>query len=75
MQHGKAYRNSRALFDREKEYSPVEAVKLLKELRREAQERLRRAASTAEQVGLLQSVQDLSRQIEDLERSLRDLAV
>ena len=50
-------------------------IRRLKELRREAQERLRRAASPAEQVALLQSVQDFSRQIEDLERSLRDLAV
>ncbi len=32
MQHGKHYRNARALFDREKEYSPVEAIKLLKEM-------------------------------------------
>ncbi|TMK34610.1 MAG: 50S ribosomal protein L1 [Actinobacteria bacterium] len=28
--HGKNYRNARALFDREQEYSPVEAVRLLK---------------------------------------------
>jgi large subunit ribosomal protein L1 len=32
MQHGKQYRNSRSLFDREREYSPVEAVRLLKEM-------------------------------------------
>src|SRR5712691_726145 len=30
MQHGKNYRNARALFDREQEYSPVQAVRLLK---------------------------------------------
>jgi large subunit ribosomal protein L1 len=32
MSHGKNYRNARAAFDREKEYSPVEAVRLLKEM-------------------------------------------
>jgi large subunit ribosomal protein L1 len=32
MSHGKNYRNARATFDREKEYSPVEAVRLLKEM-------------------------------------------
>ncbi len=32
MQHGKQYRNARSLFDREREYSPVEAVRLLKEM-------------------------------------------
>src|SRR5881397_4285458 len=30
MQHGKNYRNARAAFDREQEYSPVEAIRLLK---------------------------------------------
>jgi large subunit ribosomal protein L1 len=30
MQHGKNYRNARAAFDREQEYSPVQAVRLLK---------------------------------------------
>jgi large subunit ribosomal protein L1 len=30
MRHGKRYRQSRAAFDREQEYSPVEAVRLLK---------------------------------------------
>jgi large subunit ribosomal protein L1 len=29
-QHGKNYRNARALFDREREYSPVEAIRMLK---------------------------------------------
>ena len=32
MSHGKNYRNARAAFDREHEYSPVEAVRLLKEM-------------------------------------------
>src|SRR5436309_2967767 len=32
MSHGKTYRQSRALIDRERAYSPVEAVRLLKEL-------------------------------------------
>jgi large subunit ribosomal protein L1 len=32
MQHGKQYRNARAAFDRETEYSPVEAIRLLKEM-------------------------------------------
>jgi large subunit ribosomal protein L1 len=32
MQHGKKYRNARGLIDREKVYSPVEAVQLLKGL-------------------------------------------
>ena len=32
MRHGKAYRNARATIDREQLYSPVEAVKLLKEM-------------------------------------------
>ena len=32
MIHGKQYRNARAAFDREQEYSPVEAIKLLKEM-------------------------------------------
>jgi large subunit ribosomal protein L1 len=32
MQHGKQYRNARAAFDREREYSPVEAIRLLKEM-------------------------------------------
>jgi large subunit ribosomal protein L1 len=31
-QHGKNYRNAKSLFDREREYSPVEAVRLLKEM-------------------------------------------
>ena len=31
-QHGKRYRQDRALFDRETEYSPVEAVRLLKQM-------------------------------------------
>ncbi len=30
MRHGKHYRNARSLFDREQEYSPVEAIRLLK---------------------------------------------
>ncbi len=30
--HGKNYRNAKALFDREQEYSPAEAVRLLKEM-------------------------------------------
>ena len=30
-QHGKAYRQARAKFDRETEYSPVQAIRLLKE--------------------------------------------
>jgi large subunit ribosomal protein L1 len=32
MQHGKNYRNAKALFDREQEYSPVAAIRLLKEM-------------------------------------------
>jgi large subunit ribosomal protein L1 len=32
MSHGKHYRNARAAFDREHEYSPVEAIKLLKDM-------------------------------------------
>ena len=32
MSHGKNYRNAKALFDREQEYSPVAAVRLLKEM-------------------------------------------
>jgi large subunit ribosomal protein L1 len=32
MSHGKRYRNDRALFDRERVYSPVEAVRLLKSM-------------------------------------------
>jgi len=32
MAHGKNYRNAKALFDREQEYSPAEAVRLLKEM-------------------------------------------
>ena len=50
-------------------------IRRLKGRRREAQERLRQAVSATEQTSLLQSVQELSQQIEDLERSLRDLAV
>ena len=30
--HGKQYRNARATFDREQEYSPVQAIRLLKEM-------------------------------------------
>jgi large subunit ribosomal protein L1 len=30
--HGKQYRNARAAFDREQEYSPVEAIRLLKDM-------------------------------------------
>jgi large subunit ribosomal protein L1 len=30
--HGKQYRNARAAFDREQEYSPVEAIRMLKEM-------------------------------------------
>ena len=30
--HGKQYRNARAAFDREQEYSPVEAITLLKDM-------------------------------------------
>src|SRR5689334_24189296 len=30
--HGKQYRNARAAFDREQEYSPVEAVRRLKDM-------------------------------------------
>jgi large subunit ribosomal protein L1 len=30
--HGKQYRNARAIFDREQEYSPVEAIRMLKEM-------------------------------------------
>jgi large subunit ribosomal protein L1 len=32
MTHGKQYRNARAAFDREQEYSPVEAIRLLKDM-------------------------------------------
>src|SRR6266702_4573644 len=32
MAHGKNYRNAKSLFDREHEYSPTEAVRLLKEM-------------------------------------------
>jgi large subunit ribosomal protein L1 len=32
MAHGKNYRNAKALFDREQEYSPVAAIRLLKEM-------------------------------------------
>jgi large subunit ribosomal protein L1 len=32
MAHGKQYRNARSAFDREREYSPVEAIRLLKEM-------------------------------------------
>jgi len=32
MSHGKQYRNARSAFDREQEYSPVEAIRLLKEM-------------------------------------------
>jgi large subunit ribosomal protein L1 len=30
--HGKSYRNAKSLFDREREYSPAEAVRLIKEM-------------------------------------------
>jgi large subunit ribosomal protein L1 len=30
--HGKQYRNARAIFDREQEYSPVQAIRMLKEM-------------------------------------------
>ena len=32
MAHGKNYRNAKSLFEREREYSPVEAVRILKEM-------------------------------------------
>jgi large subunit ribosomal protein L1 len=32
MSHGKQYRNARAAFDREQEYSPVQAIRMLKEM-------------------------------------------
>jgi large subunit ribosomal protein L1 len=32
MSHGKNYRNAKAAFDREQEYSPVEAVRLMKDM-------------------------------------------
>ena len=32
MSHGKQYRNARAAFDREQEYSPVQAIRLIKEM-------------------------------------------
>jgi large subunit ribosomal protein L1 len=32
VSHGKQYRNARAAFDREEEYSPVQAIRLLKEM-------------------------------------------
>ena len=32
MSHGKQYRNARSAFDREQEYSPVQAIRLLKEM-------------------------------------------
>jgi large subunit ribosomal protein L1 len=32
MQHGKKYRSAKSLFDREREYTPVEAIRLLKEM-------------------------------------------
>ena len=32
MAHGKNYRNAKSLFDREQEYSPVEAVRLLRDM-------------------------------------------
>jgi large subunit ribosomal protein L1 len=32
MSHGKNYRNAKSLFDREREYSPVEAIRLVKEM-------------------------------------------
>ena len=31
MAHGKNYRNAKSLFDREREYSPAEAIRLIKE--------------------------------------------
>jgi len=30
--HGKQYRNARSAFDREHEYSPVEAIRMLKDM-------------------------------------------
>jgi len=50
-------------------------VRRLKRQRKETEARLRRAASEREQRELLDRVQDLSRQIMDIERSLRDLTV
>ncbi len=47
-------------------------IRRLKDQRKQAQERLRRAASATEQNTLLEMVRDLSRDIEDHERSLRD---
>jgi len=32
MSHGKNYRNAKSLFDREQEYSPIQAIRLLKEM-------------------------------------------
>jgi large subunit ribosomal protein L1 len=32
MAHGKNYRNAKSLFDREREYSPAEAIRLIKEM-------------------------------------------
>src|SRR5512141_2691805 len=32
MAHGRNYRNAKSLFDRERDYSPAEAVRLLKEM-------------------------------------------
>ena len=32
MAHGKNYRNAKALFEREREYSPAEAVRIIKQM-------------------------------------------
>jgi hypothetical protein len=47
-------------------------IRRLKEQRRQAQEGLRRAATASEQTQLLENVRDLSRDIEELERSSRE---
>ncbi len=47
-------------------------IRRLKEQRRQAQEALRRAATATEQTQLLEKVRDLSRDVEELERSSRD---
>ena len=50
-------------------------IRRLKRRRKDVQEELRRAASEPEQRTLLEQTRDLSREIEDVERSLRDFAV
>ena len=50
-------------------------IRRLKHERKQAQERLRRAATPTEQTQLLENVRDLSRNIEELERSSRDQKV